>query len=139
MLQRTADGDTLRGGGMARTLKYLGVAAVMTLGQWLLTGAGAEYVPPGPGSKGGRKKALKNKHLDPEGEPAEFAKKAGPLFAVWRDRTGWHLRIKADRRAHHFKGLVRVEGGVFERVTSYRGEKVAPAAHWKLQKNKQEL
>jgi hypothetical protein len=58
---------------------------------------------------------------------------------VWRDRDGWHLRTTSDKRPHQFKGQVRVEGGQFEKVSSYRGEKIAPAAHWKLQKNKQEL
>jgi len=124
---------------MLRTLKYLGVAAAMSLGQWLLTGAGAQYREPDAESKAATRKGLKNQNLDPEGEPAAFLKSTSPRFAAWRDRDGWHLRTTAGRGTHHFKGRIRVEGGSIAQVSSFRGERIAPAAHWKLQKNKQEV
>jgi hypothetical protein len=139
MLHRICIDFTEWGEEMVRSLRYLGAAVMMSLGPWLLTGAGAQYTPPDPESKAATKKGLKNQHLDPDGEPAAFARQAGPLYAVWRDRDGWHLRLRSDRRSHHFKGRVRIEGGLFDKLSSYRGEKFAPAAHWKLQKNKQEL
>jgi hypothetical protein len=124
---------------MVRTLKYLGVAAVMSLGPWLLTGAGAQYTPTDPEAKQPTKRVQRNQNLDPEGEPGVFSKQISSTYAVWRDRDVWHLRLKSDRRTHHFQGQVRIEGGQFAQLSSYRGEKFAPAAHWKLQKNQQEL
>jgi hypothetical protein len=124
---------------MVRTVKYLGVAAVMSLGPWLLTGAGAQYVPSDPEAKQPTRRVQRNQHLEPDGEPAAFSKSASAMYALWRDRDVWHLRLKSDRRSHLFQGQVRVEGGLFEQVSSYRGEKIAPAAHWKVQKNRQEL
>jgi hypothetical protein len=124
---------------MLRTLKYLCVAAVLSPSPWLLTDAGAQFQPRDSESKSAVKKSQKNQDLDPEGEPAEFFKVRGARYAVWRDRQGWHLRTSSDKKAHHYKGQVRVEGGLVEQLSSYRGEKIAPAAHWKLKPNKQEV
>jgi hypothetical protein len=124
---------------MLRTLKYLCVAAALSPGPWLLTDAGAQFTPRDSEAKSAVRKSQKNQGLDPEGRPAAFDKVQGARYAVWRDHQGWHLRTSSDRRAHHYKGQIRVEGGSVEQVSSYRSEKIAPAARWKLKPNKQEL
>jgi hypothetical protein len=124
---------------MVRTLQYLCVAAVLSPGPWLLTGAGAQYTPPDPEVKAPVRKKLWNQNIDPDGEPAAFGKSKTARFGVWRDRDGWHLRTTSDRQVHHFQGQIRVEGGSFTQVSSYRNAREKPAAHWKLKPNGQEL
>ncbi len=124
---------------MARTLRYLFVAAVLSPGPWLLTGAGAQYRPPDPEAKMPVKPTRWNQRLDPDGEPAAFGRSKSARYAVWRDRDGWHLRTTSDRRTHRFQGEVRIEGGSFVQVNSYRNAREKPAAHWKFKPNKQEL
>jgi hypothetical protein len=126
---------------MLRSLKYVGVAAVMSLGPWLLTDVEAQVgQPPDAEARAAALKRIKNQNLDPEGEPAEFKKSASERFAVWRDRKGWHLLATAGGQTRRFKGQVRVEGGTLEKVSSYKTEGDFPAgAHWKLSPTKHEL
>ncbi|MDD3625936.1 MAG: hypothetical protein PHV06_01325 [bacterium] len=39
------------------------------------------------------------------GQP-DFTSKQGPLYFIWRDNNGWHIRIKSNQNNHVFNGKI---------------------------------
>jgi hypothetical protein len=68
--------------------------------------------------------------LDPIGEPKGFHKGDTVRYAIWHNDRGWHLRTTTARKERQFKGHIRVEGGVFERIHSHDLEKEGRLADW---------
>jgi len=68
--------------------------------------------------------------LDPIGEPKGFRKGESVRYAIWHNKTGWHVRSTTELKEHRFKGHIRVEGGVFERIHSHDLEKEGRLADW---------
>jgi hypothetical protein len=124
---------------MLRLLKLFCVVAVTGLAAWVAESP-AQVPQPDAEAKAAAMKKIKNQSVDPEGEPAEFYKTDIERYAVWRDRGTWHLRLTGARQSQHFKGHIRLEGGSFDLLSSYRSEKEKAAPEfWKLNPSRQEL
>jgi hypothetical protein len=67
---------------------------------------------------------------DPRGEPKGFHAGETVRYAIWHNQHGWHVRTTTAKAEHHFRGHVRVEGGVFERIHSHDLEKEGRLRDW---------
>ena len=68
--------------------------------------------------------------LDPQGRPKGFHAGDSVRYAIWHDDRGWHVRTTTAKREHVFKGHIRVEDGVFERIYSHDLEKEGRLRDW---------
>jgi hypothetical protein len=68
--------------------------------------------------------------LDPRGRPKGFHAGDTVRYAIWHDDNGWHVRTTTAKREHVFRGHVRVEDGVFERIYSHDLEKEGKLRDW---------
>jgi hypothetical protein len=68
--------------------------------------------------------------LDPRGRPKGFHAGETVRYAIWHDENGWHVRTTTAKREHVFKGHIRVEDGIFERIHSHDLEKEGKLRDW---------
>ncbi|HMK37862.1 MAG TPA: hypothetical protein VK569_00885 [Bacteroidota bacterium] len=60
--------------------------------------------------------------IDPRGKPANTEAGKVEHYAVWKDEDGWHVRTTTKEYEHHFRGVIDVRGGEFEKVKGYKLE-----------------
>jgi hypothetical protein len=56
--------------------------------------------------------------INPVGKPKYYKPGQTARYAVWQDEDGWHLRVTTEKKACHFKGVVRCRGGSFKNLKS---------------------
>ena len=68
--------------------------------------------------------------LDPRGKPKGLHTGDTVRYAIWHNENGWHLRTTTAKREHVFRGHIRVEGGIFERIYSHDLENEGKLRDW---------
>jgi len=64
--------------------------------------------------------------INPHGKPANTAAGKVEHYALWKDDDGWHIRTTTKEYDHHFRGVIEVKGGEFEKLKPYRLEHKGP-------------
>jgi hypothetical protein len=68
--------------------------------------------------------------IDPNGEPKGFRAGNTARYAIWHNKNGWHVRTTTAKRERHFKGIIRIEGGTFEKIHSHDLETEGRLRDW---------